>query len=83
MTTTTLTPAQSRMLDTVRDTRVELRQSRNDGAYYWESNGARIPAPTGRVLDKLADMGLVRTRRENVRVVGMNVPRVATVAYIP
>ena len=77
-----LTPAQARLIETVRGSRVELRQSRRDGTYYWEADGKRLAAPSGRVLDRLAEAGVILTRREDVRVVGMNVPRKAVIAYV-
>lgn len=82
MDTATLTPAQQRMFDAIGSGRVELRQSRYDGTYYWEDDHKRLPAATGRVIDKLCDMGLVSTRRLPVQVEGMNVPRTAILAYI-
>ncbi len=81
MATNSLTPAQARVISDIRNKRVESRRSRRDDSYYWTVDGVRYPAATIRMMDKMEEAGLIKTRSESVRVVGMNVPRTAWVAY--
>lgn len=82
MTTTKLTRPQAAMLETIRTTRVEVRRDRYTETEYWTVNDARQSGATTRVMDRLIDMGLVATRRDLVRVNGMNTPRKARTAYL-
>lgn len=81
-TTRKLTPAQAAMVRTIETARVEVRVDRYTSAEYWTVNDARQSAATTRVMDRLIDMGLVATRRDQVKVNGMNTPRKARIAYL-
>lgn len=77
----TVTKAHRRVIDDIRTKRVESRRSRHDDSYYWTVDGVRYPAATSRMIDRLQEVGVVKTRVEKVRVVGMIEPRTAWVAY--